>query len=109
MSPAKPACAACGRVLGRVAFQADAEHPADWHCVWCAVKAPRLQRTASRTMLVVGTLLAGINHGSQYLQGHVPVRVWAETGLTYLVPYGVSMWSGLAARRVRHASAPRES
>jgi hypothetical protein len=51
-------------------------------------------------MLVVGTVLALINHGADFLHGHLTPTIVAETLLTYVVPYCVSLWGALSASRL---------
>ena len=52
--------------------------------------------------LVVGSVLAAINHGDAILNGSLTsTQVW-KIGLTYLVPYTVSTLSSVGA--IRHAA-----
>jgi hypothetical protein len=56
-------------------------------------------RRALRTVLVVGSILIGINHGGALLRGDVDSdRIW-KICLTLLVPYGVSTTSSVSALR----------
>jgi len=65
----------------------------------------RLQLAFSRPVVVralkvaalVGTLLALINHGDSLLAGSLSGEALAKVLLTYLVPYGVSVWSAVSA------------
>lgn len=60
-----------------------------------AVFYPPIVRTSTKTALVVGTVLTGINHGRALLHGH-----WPVTPLTYCVPYGVATYGAVMAARV---------
>ena len=51
--------------------------------------------TAIKVSLVVGTLLALINHGPAFLQGTMSKENLFQIGLTYLVPYCVSTYSAV--------------
>ena len=57
---------------------------------------------------VVGTVLAGINHGDRLLAGEVDGEVLAKIVLTYFVPYLVSMWSSVQALRKSPLPRPPE-
>lgn len=61
------------------------------------LRSPGVLRRALRTSLLVGTLLVLINHGPTLWQGLLP-PLW-QLLLTYLVPWGVSAWSSIAAIR----------
>jgi len=61
------------------------------------LKQPGVQRRALLTSLLIGTLLILINHGPTLWQGQLP-PLW-QLLLTYLVPWGVSAWSSIAALR----------
>lgn len=105
----RPVCEVCGRPprWGTGLFRLSrADGSAAWHCESCAVRHPRLTRQAVKTALVVGTLLALINHGSVYWNGPLTWALAAKTGLTYCVPFGVAMWGGLMASRGHPRSLP---
>ena len=71
-------------------------------CLPCLIenlRSPGVLRRALRTSLLVGTLLVLINHGPTLWQGLLPP--W-QLLLTYLVPWGVSAWSSIAAIRQNH-------
>ena len=51
------------------------------------------------TALVVGTLLAAINHGDVILSGIAP-PVW-KIRLTYCVPYCVTTWGAITGKRAQ--------
>ncbi len=50
---------------------------------------------AVRTSLVVGTILAAINHGPEIITLEVDARRLFRIGLTYGVPYCVSTYSAV--------------
>lgn len=62
-----------------------------------------LQKTvymrAIRVALVVGTILALINHGDTLLQGSLSAKALFQIALTYLVPYGVSTYASVETIR----------
>lgn len=47
--------------------------------------------------LIVGTLLCLINHGDIIISGNITNIQWTKLLLTYLVPYGVSLYSAISA------------
>lgn len=66
-------------------------------------------RRAAVFSLVVGSVLAAINHGDAILAGSLTsTQIW-KIGLTYLVPYSVSTLSSVGAIRhaARHSSGVR--
>ena len=54
---------------------------------------------ALKVALVVGTLLAAINYGDKILAGAMAGGDWLKLLLTYLVPFGVSLYSAYKAVR----------
>jgi hypothetical protein len=56
-----------------------------------ALVTPRLAVRAVRVALVVGTVLFVINHGAAVRSGNMTQARWISAGLTYLVPYAVSI------------------
>ncbi len=56
-----------------------------------ALKNPRLMTKAIRVALVIGTLLLLINHGAAIRAGTMTRDRWFSAGLTYLIPYLVSI------------------
>ena len=52
--------------------------------------------TAIRIAIVVGTILALINHGSAILAMDLNEVQLMQIGLTYLVPYAVSTYSSIS-------------
>mgnify|MGYP003126684306 CR=1 FL=1 len=59
---------------------------------------------ALRVALVVGTLLALINHGDSILSMSMGGEDMVKVALTYLVPYGVSTWSAVGAIKASSAA-----
>ncbi len=55
--------------------------------------------TALRVALVVGTLLFAINHGGAVVRGQMTSGRWVSVGLTYVVPYLVSVHGQFINRR----------
>ncbi len=67
---------------------------------WLALALrPDIVRRSTRVALVVGTLLAIINHGGRLLDLDVDTEVVVKIGLTYLVPYCVSTWASVQTAR----------
>jgi hypothetical protein len=56
-----------------------------------ALVTPPLARRAVRVALLIGTLLFVINHGAAVRSGTMTQARWISVGLTYLVPYAVSI------------------
>jgi hypothetical protein len=50
---------------------------------------------ATRVAFIVGTILAFINHGEKILAVSLSAQDLFKILLTYLVPYGVSIWSAV--------------
>jgi hypothetical protein len=76
----------------------------DWFAI--ALEAS-VYRRALKVTVVVGSILAGINHWDVMLAGAFTATVWTKIGMTYLVPYCVSTYSSVQAIRHRRAGAPR--
>jgi hypothetical protein len=55
----------------------------------------RIVKTAVKVAVVVGTILAAINHGDSIVGGTMESGDWLRVGLTYLVPYSVSRYSAV--------------
>jgi hypothetical protein len=71
-------------------------------CCWrCAIRYPPMLRRSVRIALLVGTLLALINHGEYLLQGRVTGVLALKILATYTVPFTVATWSALVNSRVR--------
>jgi hypothetical protein len=58
-------------------------------------------RRSGRIALVVGTLLALINHGDSLLRAELTPLIGAKLALTDLVPFAVAAWSALLNSRIR--------
>ena len=56
---------------------------------------------SARIALVVGTVLAVINHTDTILSGETTYRTIVKIAVTYLVPYCVSTYSSVGAVRER--------
>lgn len=56
---------------------------------------------AARIALVVGTVIALINHGDRMMGGAMDGIAWLKCALTFLVPYSVSTYSSVMAVRDR--------
>ena len=56
-------------------------------------------RRATRVALIVGIILAAINHGDRLLQGDIDLNAALKIALTFCVPYAVSTYSAVAAIR----------
>jgi len=52
---------------------------------------------AIKVALIVGTILALINHADKLLAMSLAPKDWFQIILTYLVPYSVSVWSAVKA------------
>jgi hypothetical protein len=57
---------------------------------------PTFALTACKVCLVVGSLLFAINHGAALIAGEMTAQRWISGGMTYGVPYCVSVYSQLA-------------
>ena len=62
-------------------------------------RRPDIVLRSTRVALVVGTLLAIINHGGRLLELNVDAEVAIKICLTYLVPYCVSTWASVQTAR----------
>ena len=51
-----------------------------------------------KTALVVGILLAFINHGDLIFNWSLTPQCWTKMGLTCLVPYSVASWTATKAK-----------
>lgn len=58
----------------------------------------RFMPTALRVVVVVGTILFVINHGSALLAGEMTQARWISACLTYAVPYLVSIHGQFVSR-----------
>ena len=66
---------------------------------WLALALQRsVRRRALRVPAGVGLVLAAINHCDVLITGDVPVKVWIQIAVTFLVPYCVSTFASVQAR-----------
>jgi len=70
-------------------------------CTRCALAHRPMLAKALWTALIVGSILAVINQGDLILAGQLTPGVALKLGLTYFVPFGVSVYAVLANGRVR--------
>ena len=70
--------------------------------------APGVQARAIRTSLVVGSLLALINHGDSILAGTLSGGAILKILLTYAVPYCVALYSSVSAMNAMTGTANPE-
>lgn len=78
--------------------------PASLHG-WRAILSYILERDtilrSIKTALVVGSVLALINHGQQMLSGHFALAWVIPMLITYLVPFSVATYSQIQGKRQR--------
>ena len=60
----------------------------------------RTARVAAPVAAVVGTLLSLLNQGYRLMDGSADRGTWIRVGLNYVVPFSVSSYGYLTARRV---------
>ncbi|MGC8488121.1 MAG: nitrate/nitrite transporter NrtS [Clostridia bacterium] len=65
-----------------------------------AIFYPPLVKTATKTALVVGTVLALINHGGVLLSGHMTGTLALKILLTFVVPYAVATYGAVSTSRI---------
>ena len=66
--------------------------------VWLTVaREPAIVRRALKFALVIGAVLAAINHGDEILAGEIDARRLLKMCVTMLVPYTVSTLSSVGA------------
>jgi len=69
---------------------------------WLAIAfAPAVRGRAFKVALLVGSILAVINHGEVMLAGQATLGVWVKIVLTFLVPYCVATFASVQAIRQR--------
>lgn len=56
-------------------------------------------RRALKVSLIVGSILAVINHAPSVFQGQFSIMSLLQVLMTYAVPYGVSTWSSVQTTR----------
>lgn len=67
---------------------------------WQLALKPDVIKRSTKTALIVGTILAFINHGDALLAFNMPIERTIKMALTYLVPYLVSTSASIGA--IRH-------
>ena len=61
---------------------------------------------AFKIALIVGIILAGINHGDHLIKGEMTVNNWIKILITFFVPYCVSSFSSaMAIKKEQNISA----
>ncbi|MEW2517117.1 nitrate/nitrite transporter NrtS [Actinacidiphila alni] len=61
----------------------------------------RTARIAVPVAAVVGTVLSSVNQAANIASGHTGAGTWIRVAVNYLVPFLVSSYGYLTARRVR--------
>jgi hypothetical protein len=74
----------------------------------CATARPVVRRAVA-CALIVGPILIAINHGDAIVNGDISAGRLLKIALTVLVPYGVSTFSSVQARRARDGAEPSVS
>ena len=65
---------------------------------WEIATSMRTVRRATFIAVIVGHVLAAINHGDRIVTGTMTESDWLKVALTFLVPYSVSTVSSILAR-----------
>ena len=72
---------------------------------WLAVAMEAsVRKRAINVALIVGSILAVINHGDVVLSGQATTTVWIKIVLTFLVPYCVATFASVQAIRQQRAN-----
>jgi hypothetical protein len=66
---------------------------------WVVASSRLVVKRATRIAVVVGTILAAINHGDHLFYGGFDLNTALKIVLTYCVPYSVSTYSSVLAIR----------
>ena len=74
---------------------------------WQIATSRAVAKRASRVAILVGFVLAAINHGDRIMQGDVDLAMTVKILLTFCVPYSVSTYSSVLA--VREYAALRQT
>lgn len=72
-------------------------HPTAWQIATDGT----VMKRATKIALVVGIVIAVINHGDRMAAGQMDASAWLKCALTFLVPYSVSTYSSVMAVRER--------
>ena len=79
---------------------ATGEHPESPTSFFKLALSGQVVATAVKVSILVGTLLAFINHGTAIVELSLSSKNMVQIGLTYLVPYCVSSYSSV--RSLQH-------
>lgn len=66
----------------------------------------RTAHVAAPVSAIVGTVLSSVNQGAVIWSGEATTATWIRVGVNYLVPFLVSSYGWLTARRVPVAASP---
>ena len=67
---------------------------------WLAIAFQEsVYKRALKMTVVVGSILAFINHGDSLISGDMTTAEWIKVALTFLVPYCVSTFASVQAIR----------
>lgn len=69
--------------------------------IWQIATDRSVAMRALRIALIVGVVIALINHGDRMMTGGMNTIAWLKCALTFLVPYSVSTYSSVMAVRDR--------
>mgnify|MGYP001800837604 CR=1 FL=1 len=69
--------------------------------IWAIATDRSVVQRAAKIALIVGVVIALINHGDRFMTGTMDTKAWAKCALTFLVPYAVSTYSSVMAVRDR--------
>jgi len=69
---------------------------------WLAIAfEASVRKRAIKVAMLVGSILAVINHGDALLSGDASATVWIKIVLTFVVPYCVATFASVQAIRQR--------
>ena len=69
---------------------------------WLAIAfEASVRKRAIKVAMLVGSILAVINHGDALLSGDASAMVWIKIVLTFVVPYCVATFASVQAIRQR--------
>ena len=68
---------------------------------WQIACRRKVVKRAARVALIVGIILAAINHGDRIWRGDIDISAALKIALTFCVPYLVSTYSAVSAIRER--------
>lgn len=67
---------------------------------WALLLRGRTARVATPVAAVVGTVLSGVNQGAILVSGEATTGTWVRVAVNYAVPFLVSSYGYLTARRI---------